>query len=104
MSSPWRRRHLALMKSLRKLVDVVDVWNTPAKDPNNKGELPKRTEEKKKFLKNLALAVVPLKLAVVPLSTFLLEFCAILGSKTSSNPWGNGKIKAKERKQRWRGS
>jgi len=36
------------MKSLRKLVDVVDVWNTPAKDPNNKGELPKRTEEKKK--------------------------------------------------------
>ena len=34
---------------LRKLVDVVDVWNTPAKDPNNKGELPKRTEEKKNF-------------------------------------------------------
>ena len=40
---------MALMKSLRKLVDVVDVWNTPAKDPNNKGELPKPTEEKKNF-------------------------------------------------------
>ena len=60
--------------------------------------------KEKKNLKNLALAVVPLKLAVVPLSTFLLEFCAILGSKTSSNPWGNGKIEARERKQRWRGS
>ena len=60
---------------------------------------------KEKFLKFfLALAVVPLKLAVVPLSTFLLEFCAILGSKTSSNPWENGKIKARERKQGWRGS
>ena len=58
---------MALMKSLRKLVDVVDVWNTPAKDPNNKGELPKRTEEKKNLLKNLALAVVPLVRPVVPL-------------------------------------
>ena len=34
---------------LRKRVDVVDVWNTPAKDRNNKGEMPKRTEEKRKI-------------------------------------------------------
>ena len=89
--------------ALRKLVDVVDGEYTPAKDPNNKEEMPKRTEEKKKFQQNLALAVVPLKPAVVPLLAFLLEFCAILGSKTSSNPWENGKIEAKQRKQGWRG-
>ena len=72
--------------------------------PKQQRRIAKTNRGKEKFLKNLALAVVPLKLAVVPLSTFLLEFCAILGSKTSSNPWGNGKIEARERKQRWRGS
>ena len=72
-----------------------------------KEEMPKRTEEKEKFLQKLALAVVPLNPAVVPLQSNLLEFDSILGnlgSKISSNPWEIGKIKASERKQRWRGS
>ena len=63
----------------------------------------KTNRGKEKFQQNLALAVVPLKPAVVPLLAFLLEFCAILGSKTSSNPWENGKIEAKQLKQGWRG-
>jgi hypothetical protein len=41
--------------------------------------MPKRTEEKEKFLQKLALAVVPLNPAVVPLQSNLLEFDSILG-------------------------
>ena len=88
---------------LRKLVDVVVVEHTK-KGLKQQRRIAKTNRGKEKFLKNLALAVVPLKPAVVPLSTFLLEFCAILGSKTFSNPWEIGKIKARERKQRWSGS
>ena len=68
---------------------------------------PKTNRGKENFLKIWALAVVPLKPAVVPLQLNLLEFDSILGnlgSKVSSNPWEIGKIKARERKQGWRGS
>ena len=41
--------------------------------------MPKRTEEKEKFLQKLALAVVPLNPAVVPLLMNLLEFDSNLG-------------------------
>ena len=50
---------------LRKLVDVV-VVGTP-KRTQTKEEMPKRTEEKEKFLQKLVLAVVPLQAPVVPL-------------------------------------
>ena len=51
---------------LRKLVDVVDVGHTK-KGLKHKEEMPKRTEEKEKFLQKSALAVVPLFRPVVPL-------------------------------------
>ena len=63
---------------LQKLVEVVDVWHT------KKGLKPKRKcqnepRKKKTFLQKLALAVVPLNPAVVPLQSNLLEFDSILG-------------------------
>ena len=75
--------------------------------PKQQRRIAKTNREKEKFLQKLALAVVPLNPAVVPLQSKLLEFDSILGnlgSKISSNPWEIGKIKARERKQRWRGS
>ena len=60
--------------------------------PKQQRRIAQTNRGKEKFLKNLALAVVPLKPAVVPLLAFLLEFFCDFGLQNfleSVGKWQN---------------